>query len=194
MQRVSTENVMKYYTRGVIIDVANPVDILTYKIQKWSGLPNGRVFGTGTTLDSIRLRYLLSQKIGIDVKNIHGYIIGEHGDSQLPIWSATYIAGKSINEYFNDPACGITEADKEALVADVKTAGAEIIKKKGATYYGIAVATSTILESVLKNQNTIRPVTSVINGIYGINDVALSLPSVINSSGVGECSGDEADR
>jgi L-lactate dehydrogenase len=179
-----TSNIIKYYTRGVIIVVANPVDVLTYKIQKWSGLPNGRVLGTGTVLDSARFRSLLSEKFDVDVRNIHGYIIGEHGDTQLPLWSATHIAGRNIMEYFNDPKYGITDEVKEAIISNVKTAGAEIIKRKGATYYGIAVTVNTVLETVLKNQNTIRTVTSVINGAYGIDDVALSLPSIVNSSGV----------
>lgn len=179
-----TTNIMKYYTRGVILVVANPVDILTYKIQKWSGLPNGRVLGTGTVLDSSRFRYLLSEKFDVDVKNVHGYIIGEHGDSQLPLWSATHIAGKNIMEYFNDPAYNVTDAYKTALIEDVKSAGAEIIKRKGATYYAIAITVNTILESLLKNQNTIRTVSSVINGKFGIDDVALSVPSIVNANGV----------
>jgi L-lactate dehydrogenase len=179
-----TDNVMKYYTRGVILVVSNPVDILTYMIQKWSGLPNGRVLGTGTVLDSSRFRYLLSRRFDVDIKNVHGYIIGEHGDSQLPLWSATHIAGKNVNEYLDDPAYGFTNEEKAAIVENVKGAGAEIIKKKGATYYAIAVAINTIIESMLKNQNTIRTVCSVINGEYGITDVALSLPAIVNSDGV----------
>jgi len=181
-----TNNVMKYYTRGVILVVSNPVDILTYMIQKWSGLPTYRVIGTGTVLDSSRFRYLLSRKFCVDVRNVHGYIIGEHGDTQLPLWSVTNIAGKNINEYFNDPVYRITEEEKAAIVHDVKTAGAEIIKKKGATYYAIAAAVNNILESILKDQNTIRTVSSVINGVYGIEDVALSLPSKVNSQGIKE--------
>ncbi len=179
-----TENIMKYYTRGVILVVANPVDILTYKIQKWSGLPAGKVFGTGTVLDSSRFRFLLSRKFDVDIRNVHGYMIGEHGDSQLPLWSGTHIAGKNIREFFDDPAYGITDEVKEAIIQDVKTSGAEIIKKKGATYYAIAVTINTILESLLKNQNTIRTVSSVINNKYGVDDVALSLPSIVNSNGV----------
>lgn len=179
-----TANIMKYYTRGVILVVSNPVDVLTYMIQKWSGLPNGKVLGTGTVLDSSRFRYLLSEKFNVDVRNVHGYIIGEHGDSQLPAWSATHIAGKNITEYFGSDENAFTEEDKSAIIDDVKKAGAEIIKKKGATYYGIAVTINTIVETLLKNQNTIRTVSTVMNGLYGINDVAISLPSVINSSGV----------
>jgi len=181
-----TGNIMKYYTRGVILVVSNPVDILTYKIQKWSGLPEGRVLGTGTVLDSARFRYLLSKKLNVDIRNVHGYVIGEHGDSQLPLWSATHIAGKKISEYFDDPKYNITDEEKAEIAKDVKCAGAEIIKRKGATYYAIAVAINTILESLLRNQNTIRTVSSVINGKYGIDDVALSLPSIVNAEGVRE--------
>ncbi len=181
-----TNNVMKHYTRGVILVVSNPVDILTYKIQKWSGLPEGRVLGTGTVLDSSRFRYLLSEKLNVDVKNVHGYIIGEHGDTQLPLWSATHIAGKNIREYFDDPKYGITEEYRREIIEKVKSAGAKIIGKKGATYYAIAISVNTILESLLKNQNTIRTVSSVINNKYGIDDVALSLPAVLNSNGVKE--------
>lgn len=179
-----TENVMKHYTRGVILIVSNPVDILTYKIQQWSGLPEGKVFGSGTVLDSSRFRFLLSRKLNVDVRNVHGYIIGEHGDTQLPLWSATHIAGKNIQEFFDNPAYEFTDEIRNAIIEDVKTSGAEIIKKKGATYYAIAVAINTILESLLKNQNTIRTVSSVIRNQYGINDVALSLPSVVNATGV----------
>lgn len=181
-----TNNVMKHYTRGVILVVSNPVDVLTYKIQKWSGLPEGRVLGTGTVLDSSRFRYLLSEKLNVDVKNVHGYIIGEHGDTQLPLWSATHIAGKNIREYFDDPKYGITEEYRREIIEKVKSAGAKIIGKKGATYYAIAISVNTILESLLKNQNTIRTVSSVINNKYGIDDVALSLPAVLNSNGVKE--------
>lgn len=179
-----TENIMKYYNHGVILVVANPVDILTYMIQKWSGLPNGKVMGTGTVLDSIRFRYLLSERLNVDVKNIHGYIIGEHGDTQLPAWSATHIAGTSIDEYCKIPGSGFADCDKIAIAEEVKKAGATIIKNKGATYYAIAVTVNTIVETLLKNQNTIRTVGSVIDGLYGIKDVALSLPSIVNSEGV----------
>lgn len=179
-----TENVMKYYTHGVILVVSNPVDILTYKIQKWSGLPNGRVFGSGTVLDSARFRFSLAEKFNVDVKNVHGYIVGEHGDTQLPLWSATHIAGMNAEEYGNMHNSTFSNEDKELIKEDTKKAGSIIIKNKGATYYAIAVAVNTLVETLLKNQNTIRTVSSVIDGSYGINDVAISLPSLINSSGV----------
>ena len=178
------KNVMKYYNTGVILAVSNPVDILTYIIQEYSGLPYGKVIGSGTVLDSSRFRYLLSRKLNVDIRNVHGYIIGEHGDTQIPAWSATHIAGQNIDIFCSNPESGFSIKDKASIAEEVKYAGAEIIKNKGATHYAIAIAVSNLVDTLLKDQNTIRTVSSVINGLYGINDVAVSLPSVINSSGI----------
>lgn len=179
-----TTNIMKNYNGGVILVVANPVDVQTYMIQKWSGLPAGRVFGSGTVLDSARFRFALGEKIGVDLKNIHGYIIGEHGETQFPAWSATHVAGIQIDEYMRITGMQFTEEEKTALAEDVKKSGAMIIKNKGATYYAIAIAVNTIVETLVKNQNTIRTVSSVMTGTYGLHDVALSVPSIINGQGV----------
>ncbi|MCX7923362.1 MAG: L-lactate dehydrogenase [Clostridia bacterium] len=176
--------IMAHYTGGVILVVSNPVDVLTYLMQKLTGLPEGKVIGTGTVLDSSRFRYLLSEHCKIDVRNVHGYIIGEHGDSEVPVWSATNIAGKLLDQYCSvcKNRCGNVE--RERIAKDVKDSGAKIIKYKGATYYAIALSINRIVEAILKSQNSILTVSSVINGAYGISDVALSLPSVINSSGI----------
>lgn len=174
-----TANVMKHYTKGVILVVSNPVDVLTYMIQKWSGLPDGRVMGSGTVLDSARFRYYISEKLDVDVRNVHGYIIGEHGDSQMPYWSATHVAGKRL-----EGSELLTDSDKAAIMEEVRKAGATIIKNKGATYYAIAITINRIIETILKNQKTIMTVSSVINNVHGINDVALSLPAVVSPSGV----------
>lgn len=177
-----TENIMKYYTKGVILVVSNPVDILTYMIQKWSGLPAGKVIGSGTVLDSSRFRYVLAEKLDVDVRNVHGYIIGEHGDSQLPVWSATNVAGMKFDDYC--AANNINSINKEEIVNDVKQAGATVIKSKGATYYAIALSVNRIMEALLKDQNSVLTVGTVVNGEYGIKDVALSLPCIVNGSGV----------
>ncbi len=182
--RSITENIMKYYTRGVILVVANPVDILTYLIQKWSGLPAGRVMGTGTALDSARFRFLLSDKLKVDIQNVHAYMIGEHGDSQLPIWSCSNIACQSLDEYCSSSGVVLDDSEKAAIIADVKSAGATVIRNKGATYYAIASVVSSLVETILKNKNSIRTVASVIDGPYGIHDVALSLPSIVSAKGV----------
>lgn len=178
------ENIMKHYNGGVILVVSNPVDIMTYCFQRWSGLPHGRVVGTGTTLDSARFRFAISQLFKIDVRNIHGYIIGEHGDTQLPAWSATHIAGKNIYDFCLDGGLQFTEDDKLRIAQDVKAAGAEIIKHKGVTHYAIAVSVTSLVESLVKNQNTIRTVSTDLNGIYGVSNVALSMPSMLNGDGV----------
>ena len=179
-----TENIMKYYNGGVILVVSNPVDVMTYMVSKWSGLPKGRVIGSGTVLDSARFRYLLSERLDIDVKNVHGYIIGEHGDSQLPAWSATNIAGLSIDDYCKTSGIEFDDADRIQIIEATKKAGAEIIKRKGATYYAIAIAVNTIVESILKGTSTIRTVGTVLSGEYGISDVVVNVPSIVGADGV----------
>ncbi|HEY5586446.1 MAG TPA: L-lactate dehydrogenase [Ruminiclostridium sp.] len=179
MKSIVTE-VMKYYNHGVILSVSNPVDVLAYMTQKWSGLPASKVIGSGTVLDSARFRTLLSKALDVDVANVHGYIIGEHGDSQLPLWSATHIAGTQFDAYVKASGLSI---DKEALFSEVKAAGATIIKNKGATYYGIALSINRIVESILKDFNTIMPIGTVLDGQYGIKDVLVNVPTIVGGSG-----------
>jgi len=179
-----TESVMANYTGGNILVVSNPCDILTYMVTMWSGLPHNRVLGSGTVLDSARFRTLLSQKLDIDVRNVHGYIIGEHGDSQLPAWSATNIAGLSVDDYAKTTGISFTQADRIEIAEKTRNSGAEVIKLKGATFNGIAVSISTIAKSILKGENTIRTVGSVLNGQYGIFDVATNVPTIIGANGV----------
>ena len=176
--------IMEHYNQGVILVVSNPVDVLTYVVQKLSGLPTSKVIGSGTVLDSARFRYQLSLHCGIDVKNVHGYIIGEHGESEVPAWSATHIAGKRMDEACKACVKQCGDIDKDQILTDVKDAGAKIIQYKGATYYGIAISITRICEAILKDQNSILTVGSVINNHYGINDVALSVPTVVNLNGI----------
>lgn len=178
-----TANVMKYYNGGVILVVANPVDILTYMIQKWTGLPDGMVLGSGTTLDTIRFRSALSDITGTDCTNIHGYIIGEHGDSQVAVWSNTHIAGIKIQDYCNTNGILLDDEVKEKVQEQIKTGGAEIIRRKGATYYGVAVCVMNLVESLLRDCDTIRTVSTVLHGEFGVEDVALSLPTIIGLNG-----------
>ncbi|MBR5479739.1 MAG: L-lactate dehydrogenase [Clostridia bacterium] len=178
------DSIMQHYNGGVILVVANPVDILTYLFAKWTGLPAGRVLGSGTSLDTIRLRSALADRTGIDISNIHGYIIGEHGDSQVPAWSNTHIAGMQIDDYCEKNNIELTEEIKEEIRQGVVTGGAKIIKRKGATYYGVAVCVATLVESLLRDSDTIRTVSTVMMGEFGVSDVALSLPAVIGSTGV----------
>jgi len=176
-------NVTQYTSDAIILVVSNPVDILTYFAQKISGLPRYQVIGTGTTLDTARFKYLIGKNCEVNVRNVHAYIIGEHGDSEVPLWSTANIAGKPLEEFWADSGKD-GAVEKSKLIEDVRDAGAEIIKKKGATYYGIGLATTNILSAMLGNDNSVLTVSSVLDGEYGIKDVALSLPSVVNVKGI----------
>lgn len=179
MKSIVTE-LMKYYNKGVIVSVSNPVDVLAYMTQKWSGLPASKVIGSGTVLDSARFRTHISQALNVDIANVHGYIMGEHGDSQLPVWSQTHIAGTQFDDYVKANGLSI---NKDELFSEVKAAGATIIKNKGATYYGIALSINRIVESILKDFNTIMPVGTVLDGQYGVKDVLLNVPTIVGGSG-----------
>ncbi|ADD01562.1 L-lactate dehydrogenase [Thermoanaerobacter mathranii subsp. mathranii str. A3] len=175
---------IKVNDTAIYLIVTNPVDILTYVTYKISGLPYGRVLGSGTVLDSARFRYLLSKHCNIDPRNIHGYIIGEHGDSELAAWSITNIAGIPIDDYCN--LCGkACEKDfRDEIFNDVVRAAYTIIEKKGATYYAVALAVKRIVEAILKDEHSILTVSSPLTGQYGVTNVALSLPSVVGRNGI----------
>ncbi len=169
-------DVVKYCPDAILLIVSNPVDIMTYATLKLSGFPAARVIGTGTVLDSARFRTLLAQEMGIDVRSVHAYIIGEHGDSEVPVWSKVNISGMSLCDQENN---GLQE-----IFDRVKNAGYEILKLKGYTSYAIGLATTEIVKAILHGQDRILTVSSLVNDFYGISDVCLSLPSVVNQKGV----------
>lgn len=169
-------DVVKYCPDAILLIVSNPVDIMTYVTLKLSGFPAARVIGTGTVLDSARFRTLLAQEMGIDVRSVHAYIIGEHGDSEVPVWSKVNISGMSLCDQENN---GLQE-----IFDRVKNAGYEILKLKGYTSYAIGLATTEIVKAILHGQDRILTVSSLVNDFYGISDVCLSLPSVVNQKGV----------
>lgn len=179
-----TENVMKYAPSDVILlTVTNPVDILTYVTYKISGLPQNQIMGSGTVLDTSRLKYLISKKTGIDARNCHTYIIGEHGDSEVAAWSVTNIGGMSMSQFCNFTGrCSLGDLDQ--MYNQAKNAAYEIIDKKGATYYGIAVAVDRIVECIAGDENSILTVSSIFDGQYGISDVALSVPTKVGGTGI----------
>lgn len=180
-----TDNIVKYAPNAIVLVVSNPVDILTYAVQKFSGFPKNQVFGSGTALDTGRFRYLISECCKVDVTNVHSYIIGEHGDSEVPVWSTANIAGKKFEDFYKMYCNGDCTCEMQKIENEVKTAGAKIIELKKVTNYGIALSVRRILKAIYGNENSIIPVSSVMDGSeYGISDVALSLPSVINSNGI----------
>ncbi len=175
-----TRNIMEYYNGGVIMVVSNPVDVITYVIQKESGLPRGVVFGTGTVLDSARFRRILSVRLGVDVKNVHGFIAGEHGDSQFAVWSSVHIGGMALDEYCKAQNIPI---DKAQVEDEVMKSGAEVIKRKGATYYAIASIAAYLAEVIIKDRKSIFFTSNLADGFYGLNDLCLSLPNVLGMNG-----------
>lgn len=172
---------------AVYVVVSNPVDIITYAILKCTDLSPSQVIGSGTVLDSSRLRSLLADHVHLSSKCVHAYVFGEHGDTAMIPWSLTNIAGMEMDEYCTDfcarhNACGKTEI--ASILNDVRTAGAEVIKRKGATYYAIALSVNKICDVILRDAHTILTVSVLTNGTYGIDDVCLSLPYVVGGHGI----------
>lgn len=178
------DEISPYYTHGVILMVSNPVDILTYKCAEWMGLPNGKVFGTGCILDTSRLVRSIANYTNLNIEAIKCNIVGEHGMSSFPVWSRLSIAGLPMWEYCQNVGLEWGPEQKDYLFNQVRDMGAEIIKDKGKTHYGIATCVCSLADAVLNQRLTIAPVTSPLEGEYGIEGVALSLPSIVGVNGV----------
>lgn len=178
-----SENIMKYAKNPFIIVVANPVDLMTYAITKITGLPASRVVGTGTTLDTARFRCILGEICNVNVCDVSGYICGEHGDSQVALWSGITLGGEPLDQFLTH--AGIQNIDRDAIETKVKKSGADIISKKGATFYGVASATSRVVEAYLEDQRAVLPVSHVISsGFPGLEGVSFSLPCIIDGTGL----------
>ncbi len=170
--------------QGILLVVANPVDILTNVAQKLSGLPENRVIGSGTVLDTARLKYRLSQHLGVNSSAIHAFIIGEHGDSEVVAWNCANVSGVPLNEFCE--LRGHFQHDKSTreIAQDVKNSAYDIIQRKHATYYGVAMAVRSICEVIVRNDKSILPVSTRMHGEYGIDDVVLSMPCVVGRDGI----------
>ena len=180
-----TENIMASGFNGIIIVASNPVDLMTYVVSKVSGLPTNQVFGSGTVLDTARLRYLMADYLKVSSKNVHAYIMGEHGDSSFVPWDHAYLGCKKIKDIMKDNHHPMNDLKK--IHQGVINAAYEIIDKKKATYYGIGMALSRIVKAVLENENAILTVSAYLkNGDYGQDDIYIGVPAVINSKGVRE--------
>lgn len=180
-------SVLTYTKDSIFLVVTNPVDVLTYLAQKWSHLPKNKVIGSGTVLDTSRLKNLLSRHTQVDPRNIHTYVLGEHGDSEFPAWELTSIAGLRIQDYCRQcENCQnlLPERLETDFHTQVSHAAYEIIRYKGATYYGVATAVSRICEAILKDERSLLTVSSFVEGICGLPDVCLSLPCVLGENGV----------
>ena len=176
--------VIDRFSPRILLIVSNPVDILTYVALHLSGYDRQRVMGSGTLLDSARFRSLLSDHCRIDPRNIHAYIIGEHGDSEVPVWSQTNIAGMPLDTYCVKCDQQFGDDDKGKIVDRVRQAAYRVIQKKGATYFAVSLALVRIIESIFRDEDSVLTVSSLIDDYYGISNVCLSLPTIINRSGV----------
>lgn len=159
--------------------VANPVDVMTYAAIKYSGLPPERVFGSGNILDTMRFRSMLGEHFNVDPAHVNAYILGEHGDSSFPVWSSASIGGVPLKDME-----GYDAAKLDKIAENVKSVAAEVIKLKGATYYAIGLGTSKLVEAMYLNQNGVFPVSTLLKNYYGLSDVCLSVPAVVNRGGV----------
>jgi L-lactate dehydrogenase len=169
--------VVKYNTDGILLIATNPVDIMAYFTQKKCGWPAQRVIGSGTLLDTARFRYLIGEKLSIDSRSVHGHIIGEHGDSELPLWSLTNLAGSEII---------LSEEDKQEIFINTRDAAYKIIEAKGATFYAIALAIDRICTAILRNEGAILTVSTLLTDYQGVSDVYLGVPCIVDRTGVRE--------
>lgn len=178
------ESIMAVNKYAILLIVSNPVDVLTYMAQKLSGLPVGRVIGSGTVLDTARLKYLVGQHLSVDSRNVHAFIIGEHGDSELAVWSSANVSGVDLEDF-----CRISDKDysfgaMQRIYENVRDAAYSIIDGKGATYYGIGLAVRRIAEAIVRDEHSVLPVSSLISGHYGVDNLCLGLPAVVGRNGV----------
>lgn len=176
--------IKKRNCEGILLIVSNPVDILTEVALKLSGFSSNRVIGSGTVLDTARLKYVLGKHLQVDPRDVHAYIIGEHGDSELVVWSGAQVAGIHINHFCELRGHFNHEEAMERLAQEVRDSAYEIIERKGATYYGVAVAVKRIATAIVKDEHAVLPVSSLMQGEFGLNDLCLSIPTVIGQNGV----------
>ena len=170
--------------KGVLLIVANPVDILTTVAVKLAGLPEHKVLGSGTVLDPARLKYELGNHLSVDPRSVHAFIIGEHGDSEIAAWSSANVSGIPLNNFCEMRGHFNHEEAMKKIASDVKNSAYEIISKKKATYYGIAMSVKRICEAIVRDEKSILPVSSMMNGQYGIKGISLSMPAIVGKDGV----------
>ena len=169
---------------GILLVVANPVDILTYTAVKLSGLPENRVFGSGTVLDTARLKYILGEHLGVDSRSVHAFILGEHGDSEIAAWSSANVSGVPLHDFCEMRGHHNHRKAMHDIAESVKNSAYEIIEKKKATYYGIAMSVRRICEAIILDQKSVLPVSHIQHGAFGIDGVSISIPAIVGKNGI----------
>ncbi len=177
-------NICKYNTEAILLVVTNPVDILTEVTRRVSGFPAARVIGSGTVLDTARLKFLLGRHLGVDARHVHAFIIGEHGDTELPVFSSANISGIDLDHFCNDRCRECSTLDLQRLFESTRDAAYHIIDAKGSTYYAIAEATRRIATAILRDESAILPLSVAADGVYGLSGLSLSLPCIVGQKGV----------
>lgn len=178
--------IMKSGFQGHFIVISNPVDMIAYHVYKISGLPKSHIIGTGTSVDSARLKNFIGSLLNVDPRSVQAYSMGEHGDSQMVPWSHVTVGGKSFYEILEDNKDRVGDVDLDKLVLETARAGWEVYNRKGTTYYGIASATVGIIKAIMNDENKIMPVSTLLDGEYGEYDVFCGVPAVLNADGVKE--------
>ena len=179
-----TENVVKSGFKGIFLVASNPVDLMTYVVKEVSHFPSSKVIGSGTALDTARLRYLVGKYLKVSSKNVHAYIMGEHGDSSFVPWNHAYVGCKKMKEIMKDNKHPVSDLEK--IYTEVQQAAYEIINRKKATYYGIGLGLTKIIKAIINNQNEIMTVSTYLNGEYGHKGLYIGVPTIINSKGARE--------
>lgn len=170
--------------QGILLIVSNPVDILTYTAHKLSGIPENRIIGSGTVLDTARLKYQLSEHLNVDSRSVHTFIIGEHGDSEIAAWSSANVSGIPLNDFCEMRGHYKHQESMERIAETVKNSAYEIISKKGATYYGIAMSVKRICEAIVRDEKSILPISRMMHNEYGVDEVVLSMPAIVGADGI----------
>lgn len=182
------ESILKELTArefgGVLLIVSNPVDALTHAAWRLSGYPKERVIGSGTVLDTGRFKQLLGEELGVDSRNVHAFIIGEHGDSELAVWSGASVSGLALDDFCALRGKALGPEERERLYREIQGSANAIIERKGATYYGIAMAVGRIAECIVKDEHAVLPISVVLEGEYGLEGVALSVPAIVGRNGL----------
>ena len=179
-----TESIMKSRFDGIIIVASNPVDLMTYVVAEVSGLPKNRVIGSGTVLDTARLRSLLGKYLGIDGRNVQGYVLGEHGDSEFVTWSSLMVGSIPVKSFSEQNSITWDEGNETVIAEDVKNCAYEVIKRKGATAFSVAIALTRIVEAIIRDEKSILTVSTLLNDYYGVSDAYLSVPTILGKNGI----------
>ena len=178
------DEIRPYNSTAVFLIATNPLDVITQVVIKHSDLPRHQVIGLGTVLDSARFRYIISQYCHVDARNVHAYVIGEHGDSEVILWSQVRIGGTPLKEFSEESTYACDPIDKESVTKDIRNSAYHIIEAKGATNYGVSLAVRRIVEAIIRDENSVLTVSTLLNGECGLDDVCLSVPCIINRKGI----------